>query len=903
MHVHTRLKILKRNGLEIDFEKERIDLALFRAFCDAKELQQGTEEFEQYRKEAEAIATRVEKSLEIEESVHVEEIQDCVEKELMQAGHHETAKSYILFRENKKKARELKKLLEGEEKQQSSFNIATLQQKIEIACKGYEDVCSSSLILKETLAQLYEGATQKEIDSCCIYAAKSKIEQDPSYQYVAARLLLQDIDAEVPFDSFEEYLRYGVKIRRLDPELLAFDVKKISGSLKKERDLLFQYQGLQTLYDRYLIHEKGQRLERPQYFWMRVAMGLCILEKENREERAIQFYDLLSQFFFTSSTPTLFNSGTRHPQLSSCYLSTIDDDLTHIFKVIGDNAQLSKWAGGIGNDWTNIRATGARIQGTNGLTQGIIPFMKVANDTALAVNQGGKRRGSFCAYLEVWHLDIEDFIELRKNTGDERRRTHDMNTAAWIPDLFMKRLLENGVWTLFNPVDVPDLHHLYGKTFEKKYRQYEEAALNGEITQFKRIPAEDLWRKILTMLFETGHPWITFKDPSNIRSSQKHAGVIHSSNLCTEILLNTSTEETAVCNLGSINIANHLINGKLDHDKIAQTVSTGMRMLDNVIDINFYPTKEAEISNMKHRPVGLGMMGFQEALYKLKIPYDSQKAVEFSDEAQECVAYHAIMSSSQLAKERGKYSSYEGSLWSQNLLPQDTIQLLKEFRGEHLDMDTSSTLDWGVVRESVQLYGIRNCNTMAIAPTATIAQITGSSQSIEPAYSHLYVKSNLSGEFCSINAYLVEDLKNLGLWDQQMIDDLKYYDGSIQEIDRIPEKLKVLYKTAFEIEGKWIIDCASRRQKWIDMGQSLNLYLSNPNGKKLSDLYTYAWKKGLKTTYYLRSKSATQVEKSTLDVNVKGIQPRWMKNRSASGNVAISRACQLNDDPSCESCQ
>lgn len=788
-------------------------------------------------------------------------------------------------------------------KESSSFHVESIKKKIETACEGYEHVCSSDLLLQEVLGQLYDGVTKREIDTCCIFAAKSQIEKDPAYQYVAARLLLEDIKEEVPFDSFEKYLKHGVKIRRLDPELLSFDLEKISDALKEERNSLFQYQGLQTLYDRYLIHDHGTRIESPQYFWMRVAMGLCIQETEDREKWAIRFYDHLSQFLFVSSTPTLFNSGTRHPQLSSCYLSTIDDDLTHIFKVIADNAQLSKWAGGIGNDWTNVRATGARIYGTNGLTQGVIPFMKVANDTALAVNQGGKRRGSFCAYLEVWHLDIENFIELRKNTGDDRRRTHDMNIAAWIPDLFMERLLDKGMWTLFNPSDVPDLHHIYGESFNKKYCQYEEDAKTGAIKQYKSIPAEDLWRKMLTMLFETGHPWVTFKDPSNIRSPQKHAGVIHSSNLCTEILLNTSAEETAVCNLGSINIARHLKEGQLDREKLSETISTGMRMLDNVIDINFYPTKEAEVSNKRHRPVGLGLMGFQEALHQLKIPFDTQEAVDFADQTQECIAYYTLLASSLLAKERGCYSSYEGSLWSKGILPQDTIEWVNDYRNTPLEMDTTASLDWTPVRETIKRYGMRHCNTMAIAPTATISQITGTSQSFEPAYSYLYVKSNLSGEFCSINPHLVDDLKEYGLWDEEMVDDLKYYDGSIQEIDRIPKHLKDLFKTAFEIEGHWIIDCASRRQKWIDMGQSLNLYLSNPSGKELSDLYLYAWKKGLKTTYYLRTRSATQVEKSTLDVNKKGIQPRWMKNRSASGNVMVNRSCQLNDDLSCESCQ
>jgi len=694
--------------------------------------------------------------------------------------------------------------------------------------------------------------------------------------------------------------------------MLEFDLEKLSAALKPQRDERFTYLGIQTIYDRYLIHSNGRRLETPQYFWMRVAMGLAWEEGANKEEWAIKFYDLLSTFRFVSSTPTLFNAGTCHPQLSSCYLSTVMDDLEHIFKVISDDAKLSKWAGGLGNDWTNVRSTGAHIRGTNGVSQGVIPFLKVANDTAVAVNQGGKRKGAMCAYLESWHLDIEDFLELRKNTGDERRRTHDMNTANWVPDLFMKRVRAEEQWTLFDPSETPDLHDLYGGAFEARYLEYERLADEGELKNFKRIEALQLWRKMLTMLFETGHPWITFKDPSNVRSPQNHKGVIHSSNLCTEILLNTSEQETAVCNLGSINLPVHLKDGDLDEELLRETISIAMRMLDNVVDINFYPTPEARNANLRHRPVGLGLMGFQDALFKLRIPYSSQEAVEFADYSMEMISYYAILSSARLAKERGVYSTYSGSQWSQGRLPIDTIEELDRERGEPVDMDRTARMDWAPVREAVKQYGMRNSNTMAIAPTATISNISGVSQSIEPIYKHLFAKSNLSGEFTVLNQYLAEDLMEIGLWDAEMVDDLKYYDGSVADIDRVPDELKWLYRSAFEIEPKWLIECASRRQKWIDMSQSLNLYMSEPSGPRLSQMYQFAWMKGLKTTYYLRSVARTTVEKSTLDVNSRGVQPRWMKNQSASSRVEVRRqaaevpkpvsACRI-DDPGCESCQ
>ena len=694
-----------------------------------------------------------------------------------------------------------------------------------------------------------------------------------------------------------------------------FDLDKLAKALDFSRDLQFDYLGLQTLYDRYFIHKEDKRQETPQIFWMRVAMGLCINEEE-KEKRAIEFYNVLSKFEYVSSTPTLFNSATNRSQLSSCFLSTVQDDLIDIFEIISDDARLSKWAGGLGNDWTNVRATGALIKGTNGKSQGVIPFLKVANDTAVAVNQGGKRKGALCCYLETWHLDIEDFLELRKNTGDERRRTHDMNTANWIPDLFMKRVKENGKWTLFSPNDVPDLHDLYGKAFEKRYTEYEKMTESGEIKLFKQVEAFDLWRKMLGMLFETGHPWITFKDPSNIRSPQDHMGVVHSSNLCTEILLNTSKDETAVCNLGSVNLVAHYENGKLNVKKLEKTVETAIRMLDNVIDINYYPIEKTKNANSRHRPIGLGLMGFQDVLYKLDISTASHEAVTLADQIMEQISYFAILSSSKLAKEKGTYGSYKGSKWDRGMLPIDTLNLLEKERGkEYCDLDHSTTLEWEVVREHVKKHGMRNSNCMAIAPTATIANIVGVTASIEPTYKHLYVKSNLSGEFTVPNPYLVEKLKSLKMWDDEMIDDLKYFDGSIQEISRIPEDVKQVYLTSFEIEPEWLVEAAARRQKWIDMGQSLNLYLSEPSGKKMNDMFMHGWTKGLKTNYYCRTLGATQIEKSTTDINKRALQPRWMKNESPSARVQVQReeekkqetnelktpVCNLEEG--CESCQ
>lgn len=1285
-----RLTVRKRDGRTVPFDDQRIVIALEAAFRDVLGLPRDAALSAEVRQNVKFLtAGVVDRAVRLAtegRELEVELIQDLVENELMRAGQHAVARSYILYREERRKARLLRSgdaadaelsagprlLVTLPDGTTELLDPSRVRRALIRACAGFEDRTDWREMAEETLSNLYDGVRLDELEKAMLFAAKARVERDPAYSFVAARLLLNTIYKEVLPDyeetdtaeglaarhraHFADYLRRGVDLGRLDSSLLTFDLDRIAGALRLERDERFNYMGMQTVYDRYLIHDRGRRLESPQYFWMRVSMGLAVLENEQKHERAVEFYELLSSMRFCSSTPTLFNSGTLHPQLSSCYLSTVMDDLEHIFKVVSDDARLSKWAGGLGNDWTNVRATGAHIRGTNGESQGVVPFLKVANDTAVAVNQcfppgtkvwtnagpkvieaivpgdlvlgidaeyrpvtevmeypqhepmvelrlkhasgpvhvtaghpllaiqgvpmettverahawfdkgkirmawaeagqlrrgdyvaqvipsetvnvpgftaddarfyglmlgdghqtsnryewglcfnaetnrdslafaenylrergipfhasargcyrqlkwstartnpaaqlpfshddlydearrkriaprlahlprpqtlellrglietdgnvsrgteitfsntseplvegfryqmlrlgvptaarrrtrryerdglrsdgsavrfagvstewivpvpavaelaaligcrpltkfnwlrighfvftrvrhaassvgvplvydlkvegvksytttaalahnGGKRKGAMCAYLETWHLDIEDFLELRKNTGDERRRTHDMNTANWIPDLFLKRVIRNEHWTLLNPSDCPDLHDLYGRAFEQRYLEYEAAVDRGEIKLHRRVEALTLWRKMLTMLFETGHPWLTFKDPSNLRSPQDHVGVVHNSNLCTEILLNTSKEEVAVCNLGSINLAEHVVDGRFDADLLATTVRTAMRMLDNVIDINYYPIPEARTANLRHRPVGLGFMGFQDALYKLGISYASDAAVEFSDRSMELISYHAILSSTELARERGAYPTFKGSKWDRGLLPIDTVELLADERGaEFVDMDRSQTLDWDRVRAAIAQHGMRNSNCMAIAPTATISNISGVSQSIEPAYKHLFSKSNLSGDFATINSYLVEDLKRLDLWDEDMVADLKYYDGTIQEIDRIPAELKEIYRTAFEIEPRWLIECASRRQKWIDMGQSLNLYLAGPSGKKLSDMYQFAWSKGLKTTYYLRTLAATQIEKSTLDVNRRGNQPRWMKNRSASAGVQIAR--------------
>jgi ribonucleoside-diphosphate reductase alpha chain len=796
------------------------------------------------------------------------------------------------------------------------------------------DTVQPSLVLSETLKNLYDGIPIEEVHKSAILSARALIETDPAYSQVTARLLLHTVRREVLSEEvthaemveryaeyFPRFIRRGVEAGLLDARLEQFDLHRLGRALDGQRDNQFTYLGLQTLYDRYFLHIDEQRIELPQAFFMRVAMGLALNEID-REARAIEFYELLSRFDFMSSTPTLFNSGTQRSQLSSCYLTTVSDDLDGIYEAIKENALLAKYAGGLGNDWTPVRALGSHIKGTNGKSQGVVPFLKVVNDTAVAVNQGGKRKGAVCAYLETWHLDIEEFLELRKNTGDDRRRTHDMNTANWIPDLFMKRVMENGDWTLFSPADCTDLHERYGRAFEEAYVRYEQRAANGELKLFKKVPAVSLWRKMLSMLFETGHPWITFKDPCNIRSPQQHVGVVHSSNLCTEITLNTGDAEIAVCNLGSVNLVAHMMPGAdgrymLDHDKLRRTIRTAMRMLDNVVDINYYAVNKARNSNLKHRPVGLGIMGFQDCLHMMRLPYASADAVEFADRSMEAVCYNAYWASTELAAERGRYASFKGSLWDRGILPQDSLKLLAEQRGGYVEVDASSTLDWDALRSRIAQYGMRNSNCVAIAPTATISNIIGVGACIEPTFQNLYVKSNLSGEFTVVNDYLVRDLKARGLWDEVMIADLKFFDGSLSRIDRIPAELRAIYATAFEVDAGWLVECASRRQKWIDQSQSLNIYMAGASGKKLHETYTMAWLRGLKTTYYLRTQGATHAEKSTTDrvgqlnaVSAEGAAGAFSYSTSSQAaptpapteDPIAPKFCAL-DDPECEACQ
>ena len=943
--MQTEWNVRKRDGRVVPFESSLVARAISNAFraelnlADSQPLEEAT--LEEIARMTENIVSEMSPLASVGDGIEVEKVQDLVEMELMRRGHYRIARRYIVYRSEHAKVRALRAPESEIQTEEASrinvtledgsrvaFDQNRVRRRLGMACQGLEEICNADDLLEEVMRQVFDGISSTEIYRSMILASRSRIERDPAYDTVASRLMLMviynDALGDAPEfdkvegayrDQFEHYIIDGINASRLDPVLREYDLASIAAALKPERDHKFKYLGLQAIYDRYLLHIEGRRIETPQYFWMRVAMGLAIREGDQREERAIQFYDILSQFRFTSATPTLFNSATNHPQLSSCYLSTVSDDLSHIFKCVSDNAMLSKWAGGLGNDWTNVRATNSYIKGTNGQSQGVIPFLKVVNDTAVAVNQGGKRKGAVCSYLETWHMDVEEFLDLRRNTGDERRRTHDMHTANWIPDLFMKRVRDKAEWTLFSPDEVPDLHDLYGKEFEERYEEYERKAEAGEMRMSRKVDSVELWRKMLTRLFETGHPWITWKDPSNIRSPQDHSGVVHSSNLCTEILLNTSPEETAVCNLGSVNLANHVKDGKLDIEKLGETVTVAMRMLDNVIDINYYPTAEAESSNRRHRPVGLGVMGFQDALFKLGIGYSSDAAVEFADRSMEAISYYAIQASSDLAGERGTYSSYVGSKWDRGMLPIDSLELLEQQRGIHIDVDRSATLDWDGLRKKLAENGMRNSNVMAIAPTATISTIVGVCQSIEPIYKHLYVKSNLSGEFTQVTSDLVEELKGRGLWDSDMVEALKYYDGSVQDIERVPADLKARYHTAFEVGPEWIIKCAARRQKWIDMGQSLNLYLAEPSGKKLHNMYMAAWEQGLKTTYYLRTLAATQVEKSTVDINKFGVQPRWMKSQSASADIEVNRedaaqelpatavtsACSLDDD--CEACQ
>lgn len=916
-----QIKVIRRNGTVTPFDANKIAVAMTKAFLKV-EGDAATSSSRIHDKVAyitQKIADTFARRLHGGGTIHIEDIQDQVELELMRTAEYKVAKAYVLYREERRRIREQEKKA-AEEKAQVlhvtlsdgaivPLDIDKLTQQVEAACADLTSV-TPQLVVDDVKRNLFDKVPQHEVSKALVMSARILIEKEPNYSFVAARLLLDDLQQEAYrflalnelidpksryTNYFLAYLQAGVKHELLNPRLQEFNLDAIVAALKPERDLQFTYLGLQTLYDRYFIHHDGIRFELPQAFFMRVAMGLA-LEEPEKEKRAVEFYNLLSSFDFMSSTPTLFNAGTLRPQLSSCYLTTVPDDLDSIYSAIKDNALLSKYAGGLGNDWTNVRAMGAHIKGTNGKSLGVVPFLNVANATAVAVNQGGKRKGAVCAYLETWHKDIEEFLELRKNTGDERRRTHDMNTANWIPDLFMKRMLQNKEWTLFSPDETPDLHDLYGKAFENAYEAYEAKAAAGKIKNFKKISAINLWRKMLTMLFETGHPWVTFKDPCNLRSPQQHVGVVHSSNLCTEITLNTSRDEIAVCNLGSINLIAHMTDKGLDEKKLRRTIHTAIRMLDNVIDINYYSVPQAKNSNLKHRPVGMGLMGFQDSLYKLRISYASDEAVIFADRTMELISYYAIEASSYLAEERGPYPTFAGSLWSQGILPIDSIKRLAEQRGpEFVQMNQDQTLDWTMLRARVQKVGMRNSNVLAIAPTATISNICGVSQSIEPTYQNLFVKSNLSGEFTVINPYLVADLKKEQLWDEVMVNDLKYYNGSVAKITRVPERLKQIYATAFEIDPTWLVEAGSRRQKWIDQAQSLNLYMAQPSGKKLDQLYRHSWLRGLKTTYYLRSMGATNTEKATVD-------DRALNAVEVDPEQAQPKACLITD-PTCEACQ
>ncbi|MDE1010504.1 MAG: ribonucleoside-diphosphate reductase subunit alpha [Paraburkholderia fungorum] len=884
-------KVIRRNGSVVSFEPSKIAIAVTKAFLAVNGGQGAASA--RVRELVEQLTQNVVRALVRSRpnggTFHIEDIQDQVELALMRGGEHNVARAYVLYREKRTQAR-------GHDEQivantpglnvtdngvTRPLDMAALRGIIESACANLGDAVNADPIIAETVKNLYDGVPMSQVYDSAILAARTMIEKDPAYSQVTARILLHTIRREILEEEvtqgemadryaeyFPQFIKRGVQAELLDDKLLQFDLKRLGAALDNNRDLQFGYLGLQTLYDRYFLHHDGVRIEMPQAFFMRVAMGLSLNEID-REARAIEFYNVLSSFDFMSSTPTLFNSGTRRSQLSSCYLTTVDDDLDGIYEALKENALLSKFAGGLGNDWTRVRALGSHIKGTNGKSQGVVPFLKVVNDTAVAVNQGGKRKGAVCAYLETWHLDIEEFLELRKNTGDDRRRTHDMNTANWIPDLFMKRVHEGGDWTLFSPSTCPDLHDKFGAEFEAAYTAYEDKVARGEIKLFKKLPAAQLWRKMLGMLFETGHPWITFKDPCNVRSPQQHVGVVHSSNLCTEITLNTSDSEIAVCNLGSVNLVAHLkeqADGTLalDHDKLKRTVSVAMRMLDNVIDINYYAVAKARNSNLKHRPVGMGIMGFQDCLHLLRTPYASQEAVAFADTSMEAVCYYAYYASTELAQERGRYSSYRGSLWDRGILPQDSVKLLAEARGGYVEVDSSESMDWTELRSRIATHGMRNSNCIAIAPTATISNIIGVSACIEPTFQNLYVKSNLSGEFTVVNDYLVRDLKERGLWDEVMVADLKYFDGTLSRIDRIPADLRAIYATAFELDPVWLVEAASRRQKWIDQAQSLNIYMGGASGKKLDEIYKLAWVRGLKTTYYLRTMAATHVEKSTV---------------------------------------
>ncbi|MCW5639375.1 MAG: ribonucleoside-diphosphate reductase subunit alpha [Rubrivivax sp.] len=945
-------QIIRRNGAVVGFQPNKIAVALMKAFLAVHGTQGAASASvrETVDQLTETVVRGLLRSRPGGGTFHIEDVQDQVELGLMRGGHHEVARAYVLYRE--RRAQERARQAAPVQPRAAGLHVtdggrrvpldtAALQALVASACAGLGAGVQPEPILAETRRNLYDGVPIDEVYKAAILAARTLIEKEPGYTRATARLLLHTLRREVLGEEatqaqmgaryaeyFPQFVKRGVQAELLDERLAQFDLARLGAALQPDRDLQFDYLGLQTLVDRYFLHVGERRIELPQAFFMRVAMGLALNEID-REARAIEFYGLLSSFDFMSSTPTLFNSGTRRSQLSSCYLTTVADDLEGIYDALKENALLSKYAGGLGNDWTNVRALGAHIKGTNGKSQGVVPFLKVVNDTAVAVNQGGKRKGAVCAYLEAWHLDIEEFLELRKNTGDDRRRTHDMNTAVWVPDLFMQRVIEGGEhpqdagkgqWTLFSPSSCPDLHDKTGRDFEQAYRAYEAEADRGAIKLFKRMPAKDLWRRMLSMLYETGHPWITFKDACNLRSPQQHAGVVHSSNLCTEITLNTGPDEIAVCNLGSVNLVQHLKDGPdgtvIDQAKLKQTVATAMRMLDNVIDLNYYAVKKARDSNLRHRPVGLGVMGFQDALYRLRLPYASPQAVEFADRSMEAVCWHAYWASTELAEERGRYSSYRGSLWDRGILPHDSLDLLAQARGgqagqgsggsPYLEVDRSTTMDWDALRARIAAHGMRNSNCTAIAPTATISNIVGVDASIEPCFGNLAVKSNLSGEFTVVNEYLVRDLKQRGLWDEVMVMDLKHFDGSLRRIDRVPEECKRLYATAFEVDAQWLVEAAARRQKWIDQAQSLNLYIAGASGKKLDDTYKLAWRRGLKTTYYLRTMGATHAEKSTVQAGALNAVPAagGMPGAAAPADADADgiRYCAI-DDPACEACQ
>jgi len=929
---YSEYKVIRRNGAVVAFEPGKIAVAMTKAFIAVRGGQGAASAAirEQVEKLTGSVVSALLRRQPAGGTFHIEDVQDQVELSLMRDGAHDVARSYVLYRERRAQERAASRsaaapaapqLTMIEEGRRVPLDMTRIEGLVRAACEGLSEYVAPEAILAETVKNLYDGVPLEEVHKSAILAARALIEKDPAYSYVTARLLLHTMRREALGEEvsqhqmaaryaeyFPQFVRHGIEVELLDDKLALFDLPRLAAALKPERDLQFNYLGLQTLYDRYFLHHDGRRFELPQAFFMRVAMGLALNEID-REARAVEFYEVLSSFDFMSSTPTLFNSGTRHSQLSSCYLSTVSDDLDGIYEAIKENALLAKYAGGLGNDWTPVRALGSHIKGTNGKSQGVVPFLKVVNDTAVAVNQGGKRKGAVCCYLETWHMDIEEFLELRKNTGDDRRRTHDMNTANWIPDLFMKRVMEGGDWTLFSPSDCPDLHDKTGRAFEEAYTRYEEKAARGELKLHKKIPALTLWRKMLSMLFETGHPWITFKDACNLRSPQQHVGTIHSSNLCTEITLNTSDTEIAVCNLGSVNLAQHLKDGAIDQAKLKKTVATAMRMLDNVIDINYYAVPKARNSNVRHRPVGLGIMGFQDCLHMMRTPYASEGAVEFADRSMEAVCYHAYWASTELAEERGRYSSFPGSLWDRGILPQDTIGLLRDARGGYVEVDLSATMDWDALRARIRQHGMRNSNCVAIAPTATISNIIGVDACIEPTFQNLYVKSNLSGEFTVVNEHLVRDLKRLGLWDEVMVSDLKYFDGSLARVDRVPAEIRKLYATAFEVEPQWLIEAAARRQKWIDQAQSLNIYMAGASGKKLDETYRLAWLRGLKTTYYLRTIGATHAEKSTTTrtgqlnaVSADGAPTAAVAMPDAEGKVCLLKP----GDPGfadCEACQ